>query len=72
MKADNSIELLFEILTVARHNNFKYIKCLDEINSETPVPQETSEDGDKVSVKELENSFKVTFRYGNCNLKKAI
>jgi hypothetical protein len=72
MKADNSIDLLFQILTVARHNNFKYIQCLDEIKSDTPVPQDSSEDGEKVSEKVLQNSFKVTFRYGNCNLSKAI
>ena len=72
MKADNSIELLFKILTAARHNNFKYVQCLDEIKNETPLPVDLSEDGEKVSEKELQNPIKVTFRYGNCNLKKAI
>ena len=38
MSADNSMELLFEILAAARHNNFKYVKCDDEIAAESPSP----------------------------------
>jgi hypothetical protein len=30
MGAENSIELLFDILKVVRYNNFKYVKCPDE------------------------------------------
>jgi len=33
MRADNSVELLYDILKIVRYNNFKYVRCDDQTHN---------------------------------------